>query len=424
MVKKKTILPILGIGILLIFGMIIAGAIIIPNAGLVEQSIFKTDTVWIPEYTTIRCDVCQGGAENRLFVEDVSVPFFSFFDVETEQYICPDNFYRGCTYTFTGNGLYRKCGINEECEAGILSSSVILSSGTIIDLTPAEQVNIRVGAGSNVEVRRSGNPYCLWIEHPDGRKDADTQACETSELIKQPLVIPKEFEETRTIGVERGIDHVVFAWAEKRDLRDMVEEGLLYRLGGQIKVCPIKTAENGAQYADTLNCQSTSKYVCIPSELTACVGGLKVVEQKTGSECAGSGLIGLEEISGEQCEITCENNVRTIGECKEIIEFAPGVPERPEVPSVPTDCPAGTIFVKERTSECSFLCAVGLADTKIIEKNFCKQELDLTPIIIVSLMILGGILITIVGVVLIRSLGGKKPPLSNGMQGGRVFIIR
>lgn len=375
---------------------IILGLLFVFSGDYLQNFTGGSNAVYLPEYSSTWCAVCNIGEQSDVETVDVNPGFWgkdsfqeiivptedyipngffvdinpSGYDGEIAMYLCNKNIdvnlvreqldkeldnpfsggktIQGCT--FYDSDSFKISGLSRKIQQVRMNKDQRLHIGTEVDYT----------------WKWSYEPFCLFtLKRGQLSSYSD---CSRTNLIKNVKDIP-----IGTPNLIRGqdfsIENVVIGYTEVVNPVDIVDNKYLRESLGEFQSCPIKTGNDGKRYVDLVGCNRDSSIKCIPSLPPVgfiCEKGTKLTQIKYNSECSGSGVIGTRIVDDQSCELICSNGKLSTRNCQDVVGLNKG--EKVEC-RLNSDCP---VDYKCENNLCVKL--IPLAECKWFQELKVKNE--------------------------------------------------
>lgn len=324
--------------------LILSSLVLIVALGLNQFAL--TGEIWIPEYASIWCGVCDIGQQQELYSYDGS-------ETEYKLFTCKDGYVpKGCSFEIEpkselGESALYICplSVNEntvrqelENELKLFDSGAEIQGCTLYsennkNLRTDIQNNFQIDSGQylflgsdvRISAKQTYEPYCLrTLERGQLSSKSD---CSINYLSSQVNDVPDLRFDVLPFGRENHIEHVVIGYTGTINSVNVVGNKFI-RLGltNNIESCDLAKDKSGRTYVDLTTCRTDNTFECVPSlppRGYICPNG-QLQEIKEDAECQGTGVIGYRVVDQDSCELICSNGKQSIGQCTEIISYEQG----------------------------------------------------------------------------------------------------
>lgn len=349
--KKRGFLPIL-LATLFLIALLTAGFYIYPSV----KEIAFGEPVYLPQYSSVWCGICENPTYQTTY-NLAGTPWYSMGEFQKKSFICGlqgQYVPKGCTIdirvTEGGSGeayawLCDQGFSTTELEAAAkdwlgIGGSLDVAKCTRYEITTSRILNAKFGQEIFIATENQLQAIAKWeiycLKTLTGGKYDYASGCSSSILLSKAYNIPagemgKLTDAYLKINTENAVNHVITGYVSTLNAADVVKDpktgSLVYlnqvKIGGSIQACPIITAK-GMNFADIENCKFDSVFICMPSLMANCIGGIKLEELPKASGICDEGRIAflMNEDATKKCQYTCKNGQWIVGDCEELKVYA------------------------------------------------------------------------------------------------------
>ncbi len=428
MVRRKRNRLLFGIGIFLLLATAIAT---FSYVGFVQQTAFEsfTGNVVLPLTAFYECEAQFPVTQHKDFQDS---GFFVVNPEEMEVFCGRGNvqgfFPEGCDYSLNGLLEYNVCDVDDDtCDElttfGTPFTRLDAGQSKTINIKSNQKMALRGFDGSSYDL--SATPFALEVTSPTSGKFVAPSEDQCS-LIERDILFQLD-EEGRVIDFDRfelkpqdAPINVVVGGISVTDPKNVIfhpttgEVVYVKQFVDGIKVCET-FVQDGLRFVNLQRCEADAEIFCLPQNPACSDSGNDIVDNPgEGKSCSElTGIIdGFVPVSAtERCLIQCVDGTTQIDNdnCVTIETSSAQCPsDRPFL--IGNKCVSastqentqanvceneGGTWVQRQTSQCGFLCSIGLGQPDVTTDSFCKQpNTTLIIILVISALIIITILLT------------------------------